>query len=351
MDGANFSSYKVQIYFKNLSHYPAYAGTGWHQFTIRFAWHIRKGTYKKLLRARLHRQHHPKTPKIVNRFGNHKRALRTTESELVWITPAATPFLAERFFTGGGVCRIRFFVPDGTPLHDVAALVPGAVAGDPFRIGVHRSNRIRAPVVAVPAVVFIPPISPWVDISFRSTCRLFPLGFCGQTASRPPGVSLRVVPVDQHNRVIVELGGTAIFVPDRKRVDPCADVRRPMTRCLHKSPVLAIGDGINRDVERIESDAALRTLLIEVVSHSETACGNKHHRGAVLFVDDDRRQLAAGWTERESSEFRKDFVICWCIHRALLSPVFYDAAKAFRSSEALRACPFLTIILNCSICS
>jgi len=51
-------------------------------------------------RPHLHRQHHPKTPEIVNRFGNHKRALRTAKSELVGVTPAAAPFLAESIFNG-----------------------------------------------------------------------------------------------------------------------------------------------------------------------------------------------------------------------------------------------------------
>ena len=51
-------------------------------------------------------------------------------------------------------------MPDAAPLHDVAALVPGAVAGDPFGIGVDRGDRARAPVVPVPAVVFVPTVSP-----------------------------------------------------------------------------------------------------------------------------------------------------------------------------------------------
>ena len=91
-----------------------------------------------------------------------------------------------------------------------------------------------------------------------------------------------------------------------------------MTRSLHEGPVLAIGDGIDRNVERFESDAALRALFVEAVAHGETACGNKHHRGSVLFVDDDRGQIAVGLAERESLEFGKDFVMCRSIHRAIL---------------------------------
>lgn len=53
-------------------------------------------------------------------------------------------------------------MPDGALLHDVPALIPGAVTRDPFGIGVDRGYRIRSPVVPVPAVVFIPPVSPRV---------------------------------------------------------------------------------------------------------------------------------------------------------------------------------------------
>jgi len=143
--------------------------------------------YESLLHGNreMHRQHHPKTPEIVNRFGNHERALRTAEGELVGITPAAAAFLAERLFTGGSVPRNRLLVPDGTPLHDVAAL------------------------------------------------------------------------------------------------------------------------------------GVLRALFVEAVSHGETACGNKHHRGAILFVDNDRRKHTSGRTECKCSQFGKDFVICWRIHSAL----------------------------------
>jgi len=297
---------------------------------------------------RLYRQHQPESPEIVDCFGNHERALRTAEGEFVGVTPAAATFLAEGFFAGSGVCGIGFVVPDAAPLHDVAALVPGSVARDPFGIGIDRGDRVRSPVVPVPAVVFVPPVSPRVDMSFRPARGLFPLGFRGQSASRPPGVGLRVVPVDQHHRVIVELFGTAVLVPDRKRVDPCADVGRPMARCLYELPVLAVGDGVDRNVERFERDGALRTLPVEAVAHGETACGHKHHRGSVPFVDDNRRQIAAGRTERESLEFGKDFVMCRSIHRAIY---FCEEAGTFRSSEALRACPLTTICLSCSICS
>jgi len=346
---------------------------------------------------RLHRQHQPETPEIVDGFGNHEGALRTAEGEFVGVAPAASPFLAEGFFAGGGVCGIGFVVPDAAPLHDVAALVPGAVAGDTFGIGVDRGDGVGTTVVAVPAVVFVPPVSPRVDQAFRAACGLFPFGFVGQAASRPPGVGFRVVPVDEHDRVIIELFGTAVFVPDRKRVDPCTDVGRPMARSLHERPVLAVGDGIDRNVKRFKRDGALRTLPVEAVAHGETACGNKHHRGSVTLVDDDRRQFAARRTERESSEFGKDVVMVKCVHFSLLwaplktycafrllrwavlkilmysvytpvsalrppcsrsahdtflrCPYFCDEAKAFRSSEALRACPFVTMVLSCSICS
>ncbi len=55
-------------------------------------------------------------------------------------------------------------MPDAAPLHDVAALVPGSVAGDPFGIGVYRGYRIRSPDVLVPAVVFVPVVSPRVRL-------------------------------------------------------------------------------------------------------------------------------------------------------------------------------------------
>ena len=74
-----------------------------------------------------------------------------------------------------------------------------------------------------------------------------------------------------------------------------------MAGSLHERPVLAIGDGVDRNVERFESDCALRALLVEAVAHGETACGNKHHRGAVTIVNDDRREITAGRTKRESS--------------------------------------------------
>jgi len=44
---------------------------------------------------RLHRQYQPESAEIVDGFGNHERALRTAEGELVGVTPAAAPFLAE----------------------------------------------------------------------------------------------------------------------------------------------------------------------------------------------------------------------------------------------------------------
>lgn len=69
-------------------------------------------------RPPLYRYHQPKSPEIVNRFGNNERALRRAESELVGITPVTAPFLAKRFFTGGGVCEIGFVVPDAAPLND-----------------------------------------------------------------------------------------------------------------------------------------------------------------------------------------------------------------------------------------
>ena len=90
-----------------------------------------------------------------------------------------------------------------------------------------------------------------------------------------------------------------------------------MARSLYESPVLAIGDGINRNVECIKANGVLRALFVEAVSHGETACGNKHHRGAILFVDNDRRKLTSGRTECKCSLFGKDFVICWRIHSAL----------------------------------
>lgn len=61
-------------------------------------------------------------------------------------------------------------MPDAAPLHDVAALVPGAVARDPFGIGVHRGDRVRAAVVAVPAVVFVPRVSPRVRLQGDALC-------------------------------------------------------------------------------------------------------------------------------------------------------------------------------------
>lgn len=138
VDCANFLSCKVQIYFNNI-------------YLNLLLMHAQVGTdsqcvspdiYESLLHGNreMHRQHHPKTPEIVNRFGNHERALRTAEGELVGITPAAAAFLEERLFTGGSVPRNRLLVPDGTPLHDVAALVPGAVARNPFGIGVDRGD-------------------------------------------------------------------------------------------------------------------------------------------------------------------------------------------------------------------
>lgn len=61
---------------------------------------VSNGMYESLLHGnrempRLHRQHQPESPEIVDCFGNHERALRTAEGELVGVTPAAAPLLAE----------------------------------------------------------------------------------------------------------------------------------------------------------------------------------------------------------------------------------------------------------------
>jgi len=82
----------------------------------------------------MHGQHQPESAEIVYRFGNHKRALRTSEGELVGITPAAATFLAERLFTGGSVSGIRLLVQDGTPLQadkwDAPKIIKLRVAGN-----------------------------------------------------------------------------------------------------------------------------------------------------------------------------------------------------------------------------